>query len=188
MNRVEKLIKEYLKRDLSLRKAKEGLGCYNEQILIDYIGEELGRETFEAVDDHIARCSFCLSQLELAYQAHILHKGNKFKPAPRRLVKKAQSLIKSDKASNAKKAMENKVIKKNLYLALTAIFFLLSFLIPRYFMQFLFAALILGIRWAFESESGRTLIMIFDAWRRHSNDKDDEISRRLKDRFTPLEK
>jgi hypothetical protein len=50
-------------------------------------------------------------------------------------------------------------------------------------LQFLVGALILGIRWSFESESGKTLIMILNSWRKHSHDKDDEISNQLKDQL-----
>ena len=74
-------------------------------------------------------------------------------------------------------------MKKNLFLAGAIIFFIISFLLPKYFMQCLVVTLVLGMRWAFESENGRTFIMVLDSWRRHSHDEDDKISKRLKDRF-----
>ncbi len=58
--------------------------------------------------------------------------------------------------------------------------FVLSFIFPKYFMQCLVITLILGIRWALNSEGGRTLIMVIDSWRHHSQDKDQEISRLLR--------
>ena len=74
-------------------------------------------------------------------------------------------------------------MKKCLFLFGAIFFFILSFVIPRYFIQFLVVTLILGIRWAFESDGGHTLIMVLDSWRHHSHDKDEEISHRFKNHF-----
>ncbi len=90
------------------------------------------------------------------------------------LIKVAKDLLKTSK---------NRKTKKNLFFGGAVVFFGLSFFIPKYFMQFLVVTLVLGMRWAFESEGGRTLIMVIDSWRRHSHDDNDEISQRLKDRF-----
>ena len=184
MDKIERLIKEYLRRNLS--KTEKTDLCLSEQVLMDYFERKLGREDCQNIESHLASCGFCLSQLSLVFEAHDVHKGGKSEKAPVELIKKAQALLKTDKRLNHKKTMRKKRITKNLFLVGAIIFFIVSFLIPRYFCQFLVATLILGMRWAFESEGGRTLIMVLDSWRRHSHEQDDEISHRLKDKFKSL--
>lgn len=174
MDKVEELIKEYLKsnRDLSQGRTRD---CLDEQVLLEYLQGDLNEERQQAVEYHLAACGFCLSQLNIASQA--MSKQKNFEPVPQKLIEKTKAAlgISQDKG--------NKKRKKRLYFLGAVVFFILSFVIPRYFIQFLVATLILGIRWAFESEGGRTLIMVLDSWRRHSQDKDDEISRYLKNRL-----
>ena len=102
---------------------------------------------------------------------------------PEEFIQKAKALLKADQGLNHNKTMRKKRITKNLFLVGAIVFFITSFFVPKYFFQFLVATLILGMRWAFESEGGRTLIMVLDSWRRHSHQQDDEISHRLKDKF-----
>jgi len=96
------------------------------------------------------------------------------------LINRAKALVGDDSPTHRKGAMR---MKKNLFFTGMILFFITSFIWPKYFVQSLVAALILGIRWTFESEGGRTLIMVVDSWRRNSHNQDDEIVKRLKDRF-----
>lgn len=188
MDKIEKLIKERLEKDLKFGKANKTAFCLSEQILMDYIEQNLDKEALEIIEGHIAGCGFCLSQLNLVFEAQTVNKTKKLRQVPQELINKAKALLKTNRNTLGKEMMKTKRIGKNLFLAGAIIFFALSFLIPKYFIQFLVATLILGIRWAFESESGRTLIMVLDSWRKHSHDEDDEISRRLKDRFNSFHK
>jgi hypothetical protein len=181
-DKIEILIKEYLRKNLDLDRVEKTIYCFSENVLIDYLEEKLNSREYETVNNHITNCSFCLSQLILALEAQIVNERRRLKQAPREWIEKAKALLKSDNDRERKRIRKNKRVKKNLFLGGAIIFFLLSFLIPRYFIQFLVATLILGLRWALESESGHTLIMVLDSWRRHSLKKDEEISRRLKDR------
>jgi hypothetical protein len=181
MDKIERLIKEYLRRNLS--KSEKTDLCLSEQVLMDYFERKLGREEYQNIESHLASCGFCLSQLSLVFEAHDVHKRGKSEKVPVELIKKAQALLKADQGLNHNKTMRKKRIKKNLFLLGAIVFFITSFFVPKYFFQFLVATLILGMRWAFESEGGRTLIMVLDSWRRHSHDDDDEISHRLKDKF-----
>ena len=98
-------------------------------------------------------------------------KKAKFKPVPKELINKTKSRLGIAKAKS----------KVGYYaLAGAVIAFILSFIFPKYFMQCLVVTLILGIRWALNSEGGRTLIMVQDSWRHHTQDKDEEISHRLR--------
>ncbi|MBL7085123.1 MAG: hypothetical protein ISS43_03320 [Candidatus Omnitrophica bacterium] len=176
MDKIERLIKEYLGRNLN--KTEKTDLCLSEQVLMDYFQQKLSREDCQSIENHLASCGFCLSQLNLLFEAEKLGTQAITDKVPTELVQKAKALVKDDKNHRGRM----KRVKKNLFLAGTVIFFIASFLLPRYFAQCLVAALILGMRWAFESEAGRTLIMVLDSWRRHSHDEDDQISRRLKDR------
>lgn len=184
MDKIERLIKEYLRRNLS--KTEKTDLCLSERVLMDYFERKLGREDCQNIESHLANCGFCRSQLSLVFEAHDVHKRGKSEKAPVEFIQRAKALFKADQGLNHKKTMRKKRIKKNLFLVGAIIFFIVSFLIPRYFCQFLVATLILGMRWAFESEGGRTLIMVLDSWRRHSHEQDDEISHRLKDKFKSL--
>ena len=159
MDRIEELIKGYLSKNLSLDKTAD---CPDEQDLLNYL--KGGCQDFEA---HVASCGFCLSQLNIAFES----KTANFSPVPQELTNKIKSSLGIPKKSKS---------KKKFFLAGAIISFISSFLIPRYFMQCLVVTIILGVRWAFESEGGRTLIMVLDSWRHHSQAKDEEISHRLR--------
>jgi len=119
----------------------------------------------------------------LIFQAGEAYKRGKGEKVPEELIKKAKGLIEADKDDDNKRTMRKKRIIKKLFLFGAIISFIASFFVPKYFFQCLVVTLILGMRWAFESEGGRTLIMVLDSWRRHSHGQNDEISNRLKDKF-----
>ena len=170
MDKIERLIKEYLGQNLN--KTERTAHCLSEQVLMDYFEQKLNREDCQNAENHLAGCSFCRSQLSLIFEARDVYKRGKSSKVPAEFIQRAKALLMADKR-----------IKKNLFLAGTIMFFTASFFVPKYFFQFLVVTLILGMRWVFESEGGRTLIMVLDSWRRHSHNQDDEISQRLKDRF-----
>jgi hypothetical protein len=66
--------------------------------------------------------------------------------------------------------------KINPYLVLAILFFMLSFFIPRFFIQSLVATIIFGIKWVADSRSAKMLVMVYDAWKRGD---EDETSRLL---------
>ena len=177
MDKMEKLIKQYLGENLN--KAERTADCLNEQVLIDYFQRKLDEEDCQNAEKHLAGCEFCRSQLNLIFQAGEAYKRGKGEKVPEELIKKAQALLKAGKVGAGLAPTR----RKGLFLVGAIVFFVASFFVPKYFFQCLVVTLILGMRWAFESEGGRTLIMVVDSWRRHSHDQDDEISHRLKDKF-----
>ena len=179
MNNAEELIKKYLGRNLS--NTVKTPSCLSDELLMDYFRHKLDEEGCKKVESHIAGCGFCLSQLNLVFESAKVSKDNNIQ-VPDNLIKGAKDLVQAGKSSKGRK------MKKSLFLGGAVISFALSFFIPKYFMQFLVVTLILGMRWVFESEGGRTLIMVLDSWRRHSHGDDDEISQRLRDRFKSYHK
>lgn len=180
MDNKEKTTEELIKQSLGGCRAQRGQGCFDEQVLLDYLTDSLDEAGRKAVEKHLAVCNFCLSQISLAFEAS---RKRRFKPIPKALAKKIKENFNRLKGQKNKKKIEKKDFKKRFYLFATIFCFILSFFVPEYFLQFLVAALILGIRWSFESKGGQTLIMVLDSWRRQSRDKDFEISNRLKKYF-----
>jgi len=184
MDKTERLMKEYLGQNLN--KTEKTAHCLDEQALMDYFSHKLGPEACQNIESHLADCGFCLSQLSLILEAYDIHKRGKGEKVPEESIQKAKALLKDNQGIGHNKMNRKRRIKKNLFLLGAIIFFVISFLVPRYFLQFLVVTLILGMRWAFESEGGRTLIMVIDSWRRRSHDQDDEISRHLNNRSKSL--
>lgn len=117
--------------------------------LADYLSKALSGSDRKRVENHIAQCDDCL---EKAVSAH-------------------------DSVMAFKKGKANIMKKINIYLVLACISFILSFVFPQYFLQFLTATLLLGIKWVADSKSTKMLIMIYEAWK---NGGEKEASRILK--------
>jgi len=185
MDRIEGLLGDYLRTHLDLGSSDRTKDCPDGQVLLGYLYGTLSEITRRGAEHHIAGCGFCLGQLSIAAQGQEMDSQGTFGPVPQKLTEKTKTLLGTGADKGRLKLVKKRAIKKHLFLVAAVIFFVLSFLIPKYFMQFLVATLILGIRWCFESESGRTLVMVLDSWRRHSRDKDkdDEISRHLNNRL-----
>ena len=96
------------------------------------------------LEDHIASCDKCLETIISAYESVKLFEKYRFN----------------------KKERGNIMKKINFYLIFAIITFLLSFTMPRYFIQFLVATLLLGIKWIVDSKSTKMLIMIYEAWKK----------------------
>ncbi len=120
-----------------------------ESELADYLSNILTGENKKRVEDHIACCNDCLDNAVSAHES--IKTFKKGKP---------------------------KIMKKiNLYLILAAASFILSFVFQRYFVQFLTATLLLGIKWITDAKSTKMLIMIYEAWK---NGGEKEASRILR--------
>ena len=74
-------------------------------------------------------------------------------------------------------------MKKNLWLFGAIAAFLLSFFVPRYFVQFLVATILLGAKWIFESVNARILIMIYEAWQKGGEKEASKILNSFGDRL-----
>ena len=180
MDKEERLIREYLENNLDMKKIGKTDSCPDEQRLLEYLSGSLEGSSRKTIEHHIAGCGFCLSQLSIAFDAQKPNIQKKLNPTPKNFINDTCSLlgIKKDKITDKKN-----ITKSTLFLTGTVICFILSFVVAKYFLQFLAATIVLGIRWALESKNGQTLIMILDSWRKHSKEKDNEISNRLKDHF-----
>ncbi|KPK41806.1 MAG: hypothetical protein AMJ78_04535 [Omnitrophica WOR_2 bacterium SM23_29] len=175
MDRMEEILKAYMKEKSTQKKVRRTASCPDEATLSLYLNGVLSRSEEQVIEGHIADCHFCLENLRTAYLGDELYRERNLPDSAKGLINKAKRI--------AKLATTNKRAKKNLYLFGTVLSFALSFLFPRYFVQFLVAALILGLKWVFESENARTLIMVLSSLRRNPKEKDEGVSDKIKHRF-----
>jgi len=119
-----------------------------------YLDRTISAGERKAIELHVASCRECLKAMTAAHEA--------------------VAKFRKDKRNDHRK---NRMIRKvSPYLALAIVFFLLSFITPRFFIQSLVATLVFGIKWVADSRSARMLVMIHDAWKR---DGDKGVSRVL---------
>ena len=144
------------------------VGCPDEAALAAFLGGKLKEAEVRAIEEHIAGCPVCLENIRAGYLGEKLHNREGLPASDTEIIRKAKGIAKMDS--------RKKNIRANLWLAATVAAFLLSFAAPKYFAQFLAAALILGLKWVSESEGIRTLIVAMDAKHRHEN-KEEETSR-----------
>lgn len=131
--------------------------CPSEEILSEYLAGILPQEDISHLEEHLAKCSGCRETLAEAY--HITSK-----PEARELLHEIRRWI-----------------KRNMWLTAAGVSFLCSFIIPRYFLQFIAAFVILGAKWVIDTKTTKTLIMIQEAWKR--GDKDE--AGKILSKFTP---
>jgi hypothetical protein len=130
------------------------INCPSELELSDYLENRLSEEKREPVLTHIADCPRCLSLLEIGREAGDMEKTD---AVSAQMLRRAKSIAR-DPAG--KKPFQRK------WQIMAFISFILSFLLTRFFLQFLALAVIFSIKWIFDSGSTRTLVMIYEAWRR----------------------
>ena len=106
--------------------------------LADYLSNTLAGEDRKRVEDHIACCNDCLDNAVSAYES----------------------------VKTFKKRKAGVMKKINVYLILAVISFGLSFVFRDYFVQFLTATLLLGIKWISDAKSTKMLVMIYEAWKK----------------------
>jgi hypothetical protein len=124
---------------------KPGLKAHpSETELADLLGGSLSSTDKERLENHVASCDECLEKVVSAHEA-----------------------VSCFKAGHAgKKGVASLMKKINIYIVLAVISFALSFVMPRYFLQFLVATLILGTKWIIDSRTTKMLIMIHEAWKK----------------------
>lgn len=133
MQNLEGIIKKSLRQGASnLKRQKD---CPSEVELSRYLEGALPPTKRQTIEKHLSDCSLCLD-----------------------LLVTTKNLLKEEK--NFKKSLISHLSKQK-WLIVTAICFGFSFVVRHFFLQFLFLALIFGIKWALSGEGSRNLVMIF---------------------------
>ncbi|MFH1478859.1 MAG: zf-HC2 domain-containing protein [Candidatus Omnitrophota bacterium] len=123
------------------------MGCLDELTLSSYLDKGLSETDRAKIEEHISGCRKCLDLLLVAEQARTRSK----RPSPG-LNKRIESML------GLKPKRKGKEMK---WFLGAIVLFGLSFIIKRYFLQFLLASVILGFKWVMEGEGARQVIMIF---------------------------
>ena len=144
--------------------------CPTERELWAYLEGTLGSQE-EAVSHHVAGCDPCLDSLLLAQE---VRPGIGFDPRER----VNEGLIRKVKGFPARKGSGKGFFRKNRWLFLALAFLVLSFFVPRYFLQCLLLSSIFGAKWVFDSTANRTLIVMYEAWKKKGQEKEESVLRK----------
>lgn len=131
-------VKEFLKDAYRKRSLGAHKGCPPMEVLCDYADGRLSPDRRKKIESHLARCYHCLDIVVSMYD------GDKY------IYKRRRRGLK----------------KEDIFLIIAIISFLSSFIFSRYFLQFLTATFILGVKWIVDTRSTKTLIMIYEAYKR----------------------
>jgi hypothetical protein len=148
--------------------------CPSERELSDYLEGRLDSERENVLLEHLAECSHCLSLLVLAEES--LRDMEGIAPS-RKMIMRAKNILRKDT-----KSPKNLILRYR-WQFLAFISFALSFAFSRYFLQFLVIGAVFALKWVFDTASRRTLIMIYDAWRRKDRSEIDRILGNFEDKI-----
>lgn len=138
MEKIEELLRRSLKGGMREAALNRCNECPSDADLGLYAEGGLSGKRREELEAHIAACLYCQDMLVVANKA---------------IGGRRQGLLRMPAGRK--------------WLAGCLLCFALSFFIPRYFMQFLIAALILGIKWA--TEGAKSIVMVYKELQRSRN-------------------
>lgn len=113
--------------------------CPEEEILGEYASGVIDPQDRIWVEEHLSSCTKC-----------------------RKLISEAHSVLSKEEKHRIKRNFLH-LMRKNAWGILSVLCLLLSFLFPRYFLQFLLAGSLTALKWIIDSKSAKTLIMIHKA-------------------------
>jgi len=171
------ILEAYLKMKTSHKKMQKTKDCPGEVVLSGYIDSSLSASDEDRVFEHISNCLYCLETVVSTRRSKELSGLSEFEEIPKKAIDNVKELPRRYGVFSP-----SLFLKKNIWLIFAAISFILSFAIKRYFIQFTVATLILSMKWIFETGSTRTLIMVYNAWRKKDTDTLEETLGRFKDR------
>jgi len=208
MKKIEKLIRLRLAEQAKKAILEPGVDCPSDIELSQFISDELSKTNRNIIEKHVSGCFLCLDKVVSAHDGEKRLIKRRLKKPPKHLTWKAKNVtrVKNDliqgkidlaisrkdaiprtnRALETEKAVVKwlpKKLRKNRWLIASITAFMLSFAFPPLFLQFLFAAGILGGKWIFDSENARTLVMIYNAWKKGGEKEVGEMLDTLKDRL-----
>ena len=129
--------------------------CPSEELLSEYLSGCLHPEDKPDVEKHLAGCAGC-----------------------RKTIVEAHEILNKPDIRQIKREILN-WLKTNRWLLGAMILLILSFMFPKYFLQFLVACLLMGAKWIIDSKTTKMLIMIHQALKSGDKDKADKILSRF---------
>lgn len=123
------------------------MDCLDEKTLSSYLDEKISIDERSRIEAHISKCDHCLDLLMVAYEAQ------------KASVECPEFLKQKLKIRFGLKEKRKRTDLK--WLIAGIVFFILSFVFKRYFLQFLAVSVILAFKWVMEGEGAKRAIMIF---------------------------
>jgi len=177
---LDSSLRAALRVDKKHGKRAQSDTCPADNILADYVSDAIPRrEEKEIIASHVAKCNKCFEKVAACVSALSISDKAGQADAGKRLLRRVLSMPKKYPRAHFKGGY----MKRNKYLLVAGLFFLLSFIFKPFFLQFLVAALIFGIKWIMDTGSTKALIMIYETWK-HTKaaegdpDSKDRINRR----------
>jgi hypothetical protein len=176
----EKISEKSIKDIFKSRHLVKGLSpacadCPADEDLAGYISGEISSDKREQISAHMGLCQRCLDIVATSLKV-LSEQGAE--DVPKDAIKRVLSISKKYPGKNTGRV---NVFKKNKYLLMAGVFFMLSLFLKKYFMQCLLAAGILGVKWIMDTGSTKALIMIYDSWKTRKDSDDSRISRKNRD-------
>jgi hypothetical protein len=179
---MNKKIKDYISLALKAKQDSEEkhteIPCPHNDLLAEFVQDiSTGNQPDESVREHIYGCDACFSKaanclFSLAErEADIPHEKIELG------IKKAKKIPRQ----HSSKGVKN-MLNRNKYLLISSVFFISSFLFKTYFLQFLLAALIFGLKWIMDTGGSKALIMIYNTLYKTNKGKDDSDKKMFFDR------
>jgi len=175
---MDKILKTYFTEKIDL--PERGKDCPSTEALTQYVlGAPSVGELYD-IGNHVKSCKACGELIESALLYSAYGKDIKLENVPTKVKNAAKSL---DPAYRRKEHKLMAYFKKNIWFILCMASFTASFFTPRHFLQLLILAVIFGLKWVFDKETTRTLIMVYNAWKKHDKDGARDLEEIFKNRL-----
>lgn len=175
---LDAILKTYFTKKIDLPESSSN--CPSPEALAQYV---LGTPSIGKLYDigsHVKGCKSCNELVEGALLYSAYGKDIKLENVPAKLRNAVKSLN-PDYKQKGQKVMA--YFKKNIWLILSLASFATSFFTPRHFLQFLILTILFGLKWVFDKETTRTLIMVYNAWKKHDKDSEEKLEEIFKNRL-----
>lgn len=137
-----------------MTKVKQEKASHLSEIdIADYVARKLSHGDRGRVERHLSECEDCLAAAVSAHETVCQF--------------------------NTNKKGKNKMRKINLYPLFAILSLVLSFALPKYFLQFLVVTLLLGAKWIVDSQSTRMLITVYEAWKNEGETGSSRLFKKL---------
>lgn len=175
---LDNILKTYFTGKIDI--PEQGKDCPSCEALAQYaLGTPSIGELYD-IGNHARSCKACGEIIESALLYSACGKEIKLEDVPARVRNKAKSVnpayMRKDKKLMA-------YLKKNIWFIFCLASFIASFFAPRHFLQFLVMSVIFGLKWVFDKETTRTLIMVYNAWKKHDKAANRDLEEMFKDRL-----
>lgn len=175
---LDNVLKTYFTKKTDM--PERGKDCPSCEALAQYVlGTPSIGELYD-IGSHVRSCKACGEIVEGALLYSAYGKEIKLQDVPASVRNKAKT-VNPAYARKDKKLMT--YLKKNIWFILCIASFIVSFFASRHFLQFLTLAFIFGLKWVFDKETTRTLIMVYNAWKKHDKAGSRDLEEILKDRL-----